>query len=226
MSYSSSVSLSTLSDNSYKETTEDRPIYYRYQDPLHLIWLNALDQMKWTLERSNEVFASWNGQGILTLGYERDLDPDDHIAQMILHEVCHACVEGPQSWNQIDWGLHNFDYQDLHREYACHHLQAHLADQVGLRTFFAPTTQWRTYYDRLRSNPLNVGEDNLIRLAQEGWQCFQKSPWYIPIQNALSATQQIQRILTQSYQLNQHLPKTSDHKNQPLLTEVNLWFQD
>lgn len=206
-----------------------RHIQYQYQDPLTLIWLHTLEQMEWTLERSHDVFASWDGQGTLTLGYEHDLDPDDHLAQMVLHEVCHACIEGPQSWTLIDWGLYNFDHRDLHREYACHHLQAYLADQVGLRTFFAPTTQWREYYDQLQSNPLQTGEAHIRLLAQQGWQCLQKSSWYTPIKKALLATQQIQHILRQNCRSDQDLSERPPYEESAFLSRLRkdtLWLQD
>jgi hypothetical protein len=69
-----------------------RKIDRKYSDPVDLIWLHAAAEMGMRIERSAEVNASWNGAGVLTIGTPETLDPDDCLAQMILHESCHASV--------------------------------------------------------------------------------------------------------------------------------------
>lgn len=126
-----------------------RQITKSYRDPLDLVWLCCIESLGWQLARSHELFASWDGKKTLTLGEASDLDPDDSLAQLILHELCHALIEGREGWSKRDWGLENIDHRHLVNELACHRLQASLADRVQLRSFFAVTTDWRCYYDQI-----------------------------------------------------------------------------
>ncbi|MEC8570726.1 MAG: YkgJ family cysteine cluster protein, partial [Planctomycetota bacterium] len=82
-----------------------REITRKYQDPFDLVWLNAARQAGIMVERSTEVFASWNGKGVLYVGTPSTLDADDSLAQLIFHEMCHFLVEGSEAWNRPDWGL-------------------------------------------------------------------------------------------------------------------------
>jgi hypothetical protein len=172
-----------------------RNIEKTYDDPLSLIWVHAAARMGIRIERSSEVNASWNGAGVLTIGTPETLDPDDCLAQMILHEVCHALCEGPGSLQQPDWGLDNFDPAKRVHEHACLRLQAALADQYGLRAFFAATTMFRPYYDRLPAEPLAAGDDPAIERAQAAWERAQQGPWAAALSDALQRTAQIARAL-------------------------------
>lgn len=151
------------------------------------------------VERSAEVNASWNGRDVLTIGTPETLDPDDCLAQIILHEICHALCEGPDSLAQLDWGLPNTGAESRFHEHACLRLQAALADQVGMRKFFAATTMFRPYYDHLPADPLAAAEDEgealAIRLANAGWQRAQNGPWAEPLAGALHRTAQIAKAL-------------------------------
>ena len=146
-----------------------RSIDHHYRDPLDLVWLGVARRIGWRVERSAEVYASWDGDRTLTLSDAAGFDPDDCLAQMILHEICHALVQGPGRLSAIDWGLCNFDDRDAIAEHACHRLQAALADTVGLRGFFAVTTDWRPYWDALPADPLAPGADPAIELARAAW---------------------------------------------------------
>ena len=172
-----------------------RKIEKTYDDPLALIWTHAAAQMGIRIERSAEVNASWNGDGVLTIGTPETLDPDDSLAQMILHEVCHALCEGPESLPKPDWGLDNFNLAKRVHEHACLRLQAALADQVGLRAFFASTTMFRSYYDRLPADPLAAGDDPSIEMASAAWERAQQGPWAAPLREALERTALIARAL-------------------------------
>ena len=55
-----------------------RQVSTRYLDPMELIWLQCTSSLGWCVRRSGDVFASWDGEGILTLGRDADLDEDDH----------------------------------------------------------------------------------------------------------------------------------------------------
>ena len=149
----------------YSITPPQRRVITRYVDPIEVIWVECASSLGWRVIRSGEAFASWDGANTLTLGRGVDLDADDHLGQMILHEVCHALIEGPSGWGQTDWGLCNIDARHLDRELACHRLQAFWADQVSLRGLFAVTTDWRLYYDVLPSAAL----DPLSTLDLERW---------------------------------------------------------
>jgi hypothetical protein len=172
-----------------------RKILKRYDDPLSLIWLHAAERMGMRIERSAEVNASWNGAGVLTIGTPETLDPDDCLAQMILHEACHALCEGPESLQKQDWGLDNFDPAKRVHEHACLRLQAALADQAGMRGFFASTTMFRAYYDLLPADPLAEGDDPAIEMARAAWERLEQGPWGAPLREALERTARIARAL-------------------------------
>ena len=145
--------------------------------------------------RSAEVNASWNGNGVLTIGTSETLDPDDCLAQMVLHETCHALIEGPESITKPDWGLHSFDPSKKIHEHACLRLQAALADRVGMRNFFAPTTMFRSYYDSIPDNPLINDGDTAVVMAVAAWQAACHGPWSEALNDALCATTRIAELL-------------------------------
>lgn len=171
-----------------------RKVNQTYTDPLNLIWTNAAAQMGMRVVRSAEVNASWDGEGVLTIGTEESLDPDDSLAQMVLHETCHALCEGPDCLSKLDWGLQNNPDKKSH-EHACLRLQAALADQYGMRAFFASTTMFRSYYDRLPAEPLaasdDLTEEPAIKMAVDGWERAKTGPWAVPLDEALRRTAQI-----------------------------------
>lgn len=172
-----------------------RTIDKTYTDPLSLIWIHAAAQMGMRIERSAEVNASWNGRGTLTLGTPETLDPDDCLAQMILHEVCHALCEGPESIDRPDWGLDNLGRGGRVREHACLRLQAALADLYGMRSMFAATTMFRPYYDNLPADPLEDGDEETTSLAKAAWQRANHGPWAGPLHDALRRTALIAQAL-------------------------------
>ncbi len=171
-----------------------RPISRVYQDPLDLIWLHAAKSLGINVERSPDVFASWNGVDTLLIGTAETLDSDDSLAQMILHELCHLLVEGPEAMSKPDWGLEN-DPSKIAHEHATLRLQAALADTVGLRPFFAATTVFRKYYDALPDNPLGDEPDPAIQLAVVAWERSRIEPWAAAIDSALRMTADIARTV-------------------------------
>jgi len=167
----------------------------RYIDPLDTIWLATAERCGLRIERSREVFASWDGQGTLRLADDSDFDPDDSLAQLIFHEICHALVEGPEGLSQRDWGLENLDHRDVSREHACHRVQATLAQRHGLRAFFTVTTEWRPYYLALPDDPLADGDDPAIPAARDAHRRAVEGPWAAPLEEALTATAAIHRVV-------------------------------
>lgn len=172
-----------------------RTVRNRYQDPLELIWLACAREIGLTVRRSDEVYASFDGHGVLTLTTEAHFDPDDSLAQLIFHELCHGLVAGPKGQARIDWGMENVDDRDLIAEHACHRLQAALADRYGLRDFFAVTTDHRPYWDALPLDPLAPGDDPAIPLARDAFSRATEGPWAGPLARALERTRALAALV-------------------------------
>jgi len=165
-----------------------RLVTARYQDPLDLIWLTCASELGFVIVRSSDAYASFDGERTITLSTREHFDDDDSLAQLILHELCHALVAGPRGMRQVDWGMENVDERDLVQEHACHRLQAALADQHGLRGLFAVTTDHRSYWDALPLDPLGAGEDAAIPLARDAYRRARKEPWAAPLERALASS--------------------------------------
>lgn len=159
-----------------------------YIDPVDQVWLGLAARLEMKVARSGAVFASWDGVDTLTISTADGFDPDDCLAQMIFHEICHALVESPSGLGRPDWGLENIDQRDLIREYACHRLQASLLTPHGLRTMLGPTTEHRSYYDALPADPLAAGDDPAIVIARIAHNKAITGSWAGDIQAALAAT--------------------------------------
>ena len=172
-----------------------RPVVLSYQDPLELVWLTTAARCGLRVERSEAVFASFDGQQTLTLGSPTTLDPDDCLGQMIFHELCHGLVEWPEGLGAPDWGLDNVDERHLPHEHACLRLQAALAERHGLRAFFAPTTDHRRYYDALSTDPFAEPDDSSRALALRAWERANHGRWAGPIEAALAATAALVRAV-------------------------------
>ena len=176
-----------------------RRILREYRDPLEVIWTTTAARLGMTLHRSSDIYAHWDGNGGLVLGAPETLDADDSLAQMIFHEICHALVEGPESPMKVDWGLENIDDRDRDREHAAIRLQASLAGDYGLRDFFAVTTDFRAYNDRLTGEPLAAGDDPAIAIAQAARDRLVEGrwpqAWQTEIARALSATRSLANLM-------------------------------
>ncbi len=164
-----------------------RRIEHRYDDPVAVIWLDAAARLGMHVVRSDDVYASWDGAGTLSIAESAHFDADDSLAQMIFHEICHALVAGDRR-HQSDWGLTNDDDRDLVFEHATHRLQAALAAPHGLRDFLAVTTDWRPYWDGLPRDPLADGDDPAIEIAQRAHLRSTRPPWQAVLNDALHAT--------------------------------------
>ncbi len=135
---------------------------YRYQDPLARVWVACAERVGFRIKRTSDAYASTDGSGTILIASDGMFDPDDSLAQMIFHELCHALVEGVEGEKQEDWGLGRSGGRNPWREYACLRLQAYLAGGVGLRDFFAPTTDFRVHFWN------SLAEDPFAAPAQEG----------------------------------------------------------
>jgi hypothetical protein len=168
-----------------------REVVHRYLDPVDEIWLATARRLGLSVRRGDEAYASYDGQGTLTITTHAHFDPDDSLAQIIFHELCHALVSGAGAMQAPDWGLSNQGERDLVREHACHRLQAALADRHGLRGLMAVTTDHRPYWDALPSDPLAAGEDPAIEIARDAWSRARAGAWSEALDAALSATARI-----------------------------------
>ena len=165
----------------------DRSANGRYEDPLDVVWLACAARIGLAVVRSDEAWAAWDGAGTLTLCTPAAFDPDDSLAQLVLHEICHALVQGRPRQSRRDWGLE--DEPDVAvAEHACHRLQAALAAAYGLREVLAVTTDWRPYWDSLPDDPLAPGPDPAIERARTGWALARRGPWAEALHAALDAT--------------------------------------
>ncbi len=167
-----------------------------YVDPLDLVWTATARRFGLMIVRSDEVFASTDGAGTLTLGTPETLDPDDCLAQMVLHELCHWLVQGTNAAGEADWGLDNDSVRDVHREHACLRTQAALLEPLGLRAVLGPTTDFRSYYDALPSRPLDESteEDPSVPMAREAMRRAGQPEW-MPLHEALDATRRMAQIV-------------------------------
>jgi hypothetical protein len=175
-----------------------RAITHRYRDPLDIVWLDAARRLGMHVERTAAVYASWDGQGRLSVAESEAFDPDDSLAQIVLHEICHALIAGPSGRSRPDWGLDNSGQADLIFEHACHRVQASLAGRYGLREFFAVTTEWREYWDALPSDPLAENTerpDPALPIARRALEAAERSPFREVLAEALQRTARIAEIV-------------------------------
>ena len=171
-----------------------RTVLHRYEDPLDRIWLSCAERVGLNVVRVPGAFASTDGRGNLFIATQGELDADDCLAQMIFHELVHALVEGPESFELEDWGLHNTDDQDEVREHACLRVQAFLLRPLGLGQTFGPTTDFRVFYDALGPDPL-MGDAKSVLLARKAIQRVRTKPWAPHLEEALEATFTLTQLL-------------------------------
>jgi hypothetical protein len=167
-----------------------RRIQHRYLDPLDRLWVACLEAVGLTLRRVPGAYATTDGSGALFIAPAGELDPDDCLAQMIFHELCHAAVAGPARWEQRDWGLDNESSRDEVFEHATLRTQAFHLRPLGLRTVLGPTTEFRAYYDALPEDPL-AGEDPAIPLARVAIGRMRRAPFAPTLGEALARTREI-----------------------------------
>lgn len=176
-------------------TPISRPIHHHYQDPLDRIWIHCAESIGFRILRTPDAYASTDGQGAILIGDDSLLDADDTLAQMILHELCHALIEGEDGQKQVDWGLGYRVGQNPWREHACLRLQAYLAGRYGLRDFLAPTTDFRmSFWNQLPTDPFAASEGRREKsciAARIGAYRALQPAWWKPLNQALKATAEI-----------------------------------
>jgi len=177
----------------------DRPVLCRYLDPIEVIWLSTAKRLGIHIRRSPLVFSSTDGTGRLQLSTREHLDADDCLAQMLLHEICHWCTNGLDTFEERDWGF-DLDGPTDPREHAALRLQAWLGDQVGLRRFFGPTGIYRQYYDRIPSDATvaldaSEWETHVCTVALAAIERIQRDPWHPHVLTAMQATKRVRDLV-------------------------------
>lgn len=143
-------------------------------------WVDLLTLFGGTIRRSPDAYVSWLADTrTLIVSPDEELDPDDTIAQIVLHEFCHYLVEGLDSDQSDDWGLDNMSEIHLANEYAALRLQAAILESPLLRTYLNPTTDHRWFYAGLDTDPLRdpvhpATDVRSSELAIRGWENFQR----------------------------------------------------
>lgn len=182
----------------------------RYQDPLARVWLACAEQIGFRVRRTTEAYASSDGRGTLLIADDTLFDPDDSLAQMIFHELCHALIEGDKGEASEDWGLSYGVGNNPWREHACLRLQAYLADSVGLRDFFAPTTDFRVSFweclpiDPFAAPPEKGGrrEQSCVAARIGAWRA--SLPRWQPLHQALAASAAIAAVTPRQLAADHH----------------------
>jgi hypothetical protein len=110
---------------------------------------------------------------------------------MIFHELCHSLVEGAESFERADWGMDNTGPDHDWREHACLRVQWVLTGRHGLRAVFAPTTDFRAFWDRLSGDVLADRTERSVQAAIAGVRRAELPPWAPALGEALAATSRI-----------------------------------
>ena len=157
--------------------------------PLDPIWIDAARRLGIPVERGGEAYVHFDGER-LHLASDEHLDADDTIAQLVLHEICHALVEGPAARQVADWGLDNTSDRDEIRERAAVRLQAHLTGAHGLRAHLYPTTIVRAFFEALPSDAFapvgGPGDDDSPSLARDAAERSARAPYGTVLKDALA----------------------------------------
>jgi hypothetical protein len=171
-----------------------RDVTYRYVDPLAQVWLAAARRIGLRVVRTPDTYAATDGRGTLAIGDAAALDADDSLAQMVFHELCHSLVEGEHAFARPDWGMDNTGPDHDWREHACLRVQYVLAGRHGLRGLFAPTTDFRAFWDQLAGDVLADRADPSVQSAIAGLRRVAFPPWAPALDDALAATAQIAQV--------------------------------
>ena len=171
-----------------------QPTHY-YDDPLSRVWIDCAEAVGFRIVRTPDAYASTDGKCNLLIAVDDMFDPDDSLAQMIFHELCHALVEGEDGEKKEDWGIGYAIGNNPWREHAALRLQAYLAGQFGLRDFFAPTTDFRvSFWNSLTVDPFHASpelggrrERSCVAARLAAWRASLPR-WAKPLNQALAAS--------------------------------------
>lgn len=117
-----------------------------------------------------DAWVAWDGVG--TLHVTPDLDADDTLAQIVLHELSHWMAEGADARGRPDWGLANEDARDHPREVEALRLQWGLCRAHGLERALVPTTVYRALWGVWLAAP----EEADVRARRAWGRCPPRAP--------------------------------------------------
>jgi hypothetical protein len=149
--------------------------------PLDEIWIAAAAKLELPVRRGGDAYVHFDGQ-TLHIATDEHLDADDTVAQLVLHELCHALVQGPAARRVPDWGLDNTNDRDEEREKAAVRLQAHLTGAWGLRAHLFPTTPVRVFFEALGDDAF-AGRDESAELGRAA---AERAAKWAPLHDALA----------------------------------------
>ena len=109
----------------------------------------------WPHDRAPSGAVSYDGEGTLIVAPYDEMDADDHLAQIVTHELAHLAVQGPSSKREVDWGLDNMSDAHVPRELAALRVQASWCDLHGLRDVLVPTTAFRAAWPGIGAAPFD-----------------------------------------------------------------------
>jgi hypothetical protein len=178
-----------------------RDVTQRYVDPLAQVWLETARRIGLRVVRTGDAYAVTDGRGELAIGDDATLDADDSLAQMIFHELCHSLVEGEAAFARPDWGMDNTGPDHDWREHACLRVQWVLAGRHGLRGLFAPTTEFRAFWDQLAGDVLAERADPSVQAAIAGLRRVTQPPWAPALEDSLAATAQVAQVAASAARL-------------------------
>src|SRR5204863_9301023 len=98
-----------------------------------------------------------------------------------------------ESFRKADWGMDNTGPDHDWREHACLRVQWVLAGRHGLRGVFAPTTEFRAFWDALAGDVLGDRTDPSVQAAIVALRRSDQPPWAPALADALAATARIAR---------------------------------
>jgi hypothetical protein len=147
------------------------------------IWIAAAAKLELPVARGGEAYVHFDGR-VLHIAGDEHLDADDTVAQLVLHELCHALVQGPAARHMADWGLDNTTDRDEERERAAVRLQAHLTGAWGLRAHLFPTTPVRAFFEALPKDAF-ADRDPSAELARAA---AERAVKWAPLLEALEAS--------------------------------------
>ena len=168
-----------------------RAVTSRYVDPLTEVWVGAARAIGLSVVRTADAYAATDGRGTLAIASDDALDADDSLGQMIFHELCHSLVEGEDAFAKADWGMDNTGPDHDWREHACLRVQWVLAGRHGLCGVFAPTTEFRAFWDRLSGDVLADRTERSVQAAIAALRRAEQPPWAPALSAALAASAQI-----------------------------------
>jgi hypothetical protein len=151
------------------------------------VWINAGARLGIPVARGGDAYVHYDGVQ-LHICTDEHLDADDTVAQLVLHELCHALVQGERNQRARDWGLDNTHDEDVWREMAAIRLQAHLCGAFALRAHLFPTTILRRFFETLPADAFAPNEhgyltgpaertDHSVAFARAAARRAAREPW-------------------------------------------------